>query len=252
MINLRRSPAVGTAHEPWRMLGSAWKSAKHPRTEPAHPRAGRLFFVFPGDLGMKVRVNFNNRLTTLAGAIAITLCSGASANPPASSLSLLRNAPAIGAAVVREGTTGPQLHLNVHAQRSRYTVILKDEPVATYDGLVSGYPKISRSAKNGRLDVKSKEAVNYANYLVGRQNQFLSVAGAQLKRPLGAIMQFQHAVNGVVVELSAAEAAEVAKLDGVLLVDEEKLQPLLTNRSTFFIGADKIWDGSATGGLATQ
>jgi hypothetical protein len=201
---------------------------------------------------MKVRVNFNNRLTTLAGAIAITLASGASANPPASSLSLLRNAPAVGAAVVKDGSTGKQLHLNVHADVARYTVILKEEPVATYDGLVSGYPKISRNAANGRLDVKSKEAVNYANYLRDRQNQFLSAAGTQLKRSLNAILQFQHAVNGVVVELTPAEASELAKRDDVLLVDAEKLQPLLTNRSTSFIGADKIWDGSATGGLATQ
>ncbi|HST29134.1 MAG TPA: S8 family serine peptidase [Rudaea sp.] len=202
---------------------------------------------------MKVRVNFNNRLTTLAGAIAITLCSGASANPPASSLSLLRNAPAIGAAVVKEGSTGKQLHLNVHADVARYTVILKEEPVATYDGLTFGYAKIPHvSSANNRVNVKSPEAVAYANYLVGRQNQFLSSAGTQLKRSLDAILQFQHAVNGVVVELTPVEAAELAKRDDVLLVDAEKLQPLMTDRSTFFIGADKIWNGSATGGLATQ
>lgn len=201
---------------------------------------------------MNVRVNFNNRLTTLAGAIAITLASGASANPPATSLSLLRNVPGVGAAVVKEGSSGERLHLNVHADVARYTVILKEEPVATYDGLVAGYSKISRNAANGRLDVKSKEAVNYTNYLVDRQNQFLSAAGTQLKRPLNAILQFQHAVNGVVVELTPAEAAELAKRDDVLLVDQEKMQPLMTDRSTYFIGADKIWNGEVPGFAATQ
>jgi hypothetical protein len=234
------------------MLGPAWEFRKSPDESNLRilrgPCASRSF----GDIGMKVRVNFNNRLATLAGAIAITLASGASANPPASSLSLLRNVPAVGAVAANDGPAGRQMPVAIHTQgMARYTVVLKEEPVATYDGLTSGYAKIPLGRKN-RADMHSAEAVKYAGYLRDRQNQFLSVIGTQLKRPVDAILQFQHAINGVVVELTAQEAAEVAARDDVLLVDIEKMQPLLTNRSTFFIGADKIWDGSATGGLATQ
>lgn len=200
---------------------------------------------------MKVNRTFrNHRMLTLAGAIAITLCSGAQASPPNSALALWRNAPGIGAAVVTEGSSR-NIVLNMqHGERARYTVILKEEPVATYDGLTSGYAKIPLA--RGHVDTKSSEAARYVSYLQARQNQFLSDAGTQIKRPLGAIMQFQHAVNGVVVELTSAEAAAIAARDDVLLVDIEKMLPLMTDRSTFFIGADKIWDGSATGGVATQ
>jgi len=188
---------------------------------------------------MKVNRTFrNHRMLTLAGAIAITLCSGAQASPPNSALALWRNAPGIGAAVVTEGSSR-NIVLNMqHGERARYTVILKEEPVATYDGLTSGYAKIPLA--RGHVDTKSSEAARYVSYLQARQNQFLSDAGTQIKRPLGAIMQFQHAVNGVVVELTSAEAAAIAARDDVLLVDIEKMLPLMTDRSTFFIGADKI------------
>ncbi|MCE7951027.1 MAG: hypothetical protein DYH18_07970 [Xanthomonadales bacterium PRO7] len=201
---------------------------------------------------MKVNRTFrNHRMLTLAGAIAITLCSGASASPPNSALALWRNAPAIGAGVVIDGSIGKNIALNMqHGERARYTVILKEEPVATYDGRTSGFAKIP--LVNGRLNTKSTEAAKYVSYLQARQNKFLSDAGTQIKRPLGAIMQFQHAVNGVVVELTSAEAAKIAARDDVLLVDIEKMLPLMTDRSPIFIGADKIWDGSATGGFATQ
>ncbi|MBS0556292.1 MAG: S8 family serine peptidase [Proteobacteria bacterium] len=201
---------------------------------------------------MKVNRTYrNHRMLTLAGAIAVTLCSGASASPPNSALSLWRSTPGVGAAVVTEGSSGKNIALNMqHGALARYTVILKEEPVATYDGRTSGFEKVPLA--KGRLNMKSAEAAKYVSYLQARQSQFLSDAGAQLKRPLGAIMQFQHAVNGVVVELTSAEAAEIAARDDVLLVDIEKMLPLMTDRSPIFIGADKIWDGSATGGFATQ
>ena len=114
---------------------------------------------------MKVNRTFrNHRMLTLAGAIAITLCSGAQANPPNSALALWRNAPAIGAGVVTEGSAGKNIALNMqHGERARYTVILKEEPVATYDGLTSGYAKIPL-ANNGRLNTKSAEAAKYVSY----------------------------------------------------------------------------------------
>jgi subtilisin family serine protease len=200
-----------------------------------------------------VGIHRNNRLLTLAGAIAVTLCSGASASSPYSAAYELKLATAISAtAVVTEHTAAEKLHVTVmNSGIQRYTVVLKESPLATYDGAVAGLARIGRDQK-GHLQVRSAEATNYVNYLAGRQNQFLNDVSAQLGRTVKPIMQFQHAINGVVVELSSEEAADLAKRDDVMLVDPERMQPLMTNRSTFFIGANTIWDGTATGGILSQ
>src|SRR5690606_37616674 len=66
------------------------------------------------------------------------------------------------------------------------------------------------------------------------------------------VFTFQHALNGVVVELAPAEAAAIARRADVLLVEREREYELLTDRGPAYIGADTIWDGTSTGGVASQ
>jgi hypothetical protein len=194
----------------------------------------------------------NRRMAVLAGAIAVTLCSGiAAAGPNSTSLILeasrtLGNGAALVSAFPEKRSIGPR-----NTSVARYTVVFKEAPLASYDGRTTSYAAAPRDQK-GRLQVRSPEAVSYVNHLQDKQNNFLSEIGSQFGRPMTALMQFQHAINGVVLELSADEAEQLRQRPDVMMVDIEKMQPLLTDRGPAFIGADKIWDGTATGGLASQ
>src|SRR5690606_13980120 len=71
-----------------------------------------------------------------------------------------------------------------------------------------------------------------------------------LRRPLDPQFTYTHALNGMAVSLSAAEAAEIAKLPGVVSVQRAGVQRLSTDSGPQWIGAPGIWSGAATGGVA--
>src|ERR1043166_5521935 len=59
--------------------------------------------------------------------------------------------------------------------------------------------------------------------------------------------------SGIATRLTPAEAQIVRMMPGVAKVERERLYTLDTFRSPFFIGADKIWDGTAVpGGVGTR
>ena len=59
--------------------------------------------------------------------------------------------------------------------------------------------------------------------------------------------------SGIATRLTPAEAQIVRMMPGVRSVERERLFTLDTFRSPFFIGADKIWDGTAVpGGVGTR
>ena len=59
--------------------------------------------------------------------------------------------------------------------------------------------------------------------------------------------------SGIATRLTPEEAQIVRMLPGVVSVERERLYVLDTFRSPFFIGADKIWDGTAVpGGVGTR
>ena len=81
-----------------------------------------------------------------------------------------------------------------------YIVRLKDQPIATYDGSVTGFsatnPQIAKKSlftslaysnkssqeirKELRLDLKAPEAVAYSNYLESKQQAFVNKASSKL------------------------------------------------------------------------
>ncbi|MGN6518240.1 MAG: S8 family serine peptidase [Dokdonella sp.] len=139
--------------------------------------------------------------------------------------------------------------------RVPYTILLHGEPVAAYHGGVSGFaapPRIAFGRKAGRPDLRSAAALAYADYLQQRQGAFVPDVARALGRPLGVVATMQHALNGVIVELDDAEAARIAQRSDVELVERERMLELDTDRGPGFIGAPSIWDGSASGGVATK
>ena len=194
-------------------------------------------------------------LSPLAGALALTLWSGfacaSSALPPLVAHAL---GDAKLAAATRQDTGGgvrPVLRdAPSSLQRARYTVVLKDAPLASYDGSLNGYaglPRVESGAHPGRVDVQSAAALAYLGLLERKQQAFLADASGKAGRVLTADVQLRHAVNAVILDLSGAEAEQIAQRADVMLVERERQLELLTDRGPAFIGAASIWNGSASG-----
>lgn len=64
---------------------------------------------------------------------------------------------------------------------------------------------------------------------------------------MSPVRTLQHALNAVVLELTAEEAARIAQNPNVELVEREEILPLHTYAGPAFIGAAAIWNGTATG-----
>jgi subtilisin family serine protease len=184
------------------------------------------------------------RANVLASAIA--LCIGLAGGMPAVHADAPRARDITGTAgAAKQSDAAP----------ARYTILLREPALASYQGGIGHFaepPRIAGGRHAGRLDVHSAAATAWIAHLVGQQAAFLADASQQVSRTLVPVFTFQHALNGVVVELAPAEADAIARRADVLLVEREREYELQTDRGPAFIGADTIWDGSSTGGIATQ
>ncbi len=132
------------------------------------------------------------------------------------------------------------------AAPASYIIQLEDAPLATYAGGIGRMAATSAPARGERkLNVASPDAVIYRNYLQGKQNQFLTAAEKTLQRPLGVQFRYEVAYNGMAVQISAIEAAEIAKLPGVHKVIRGVVRYPVTDAGPTWIGAGGVWDGSA-------
>ena len=127
-----------------------------------------------------------------------------------------------------------------------YIVQLNDAPLALYNGGVNGLAATSAEAA-GTFNIKSAAAIAYRAYLIDTQNAFVSAAATALGRDVTATGQLQYALNAVILTLTPDEAATLARLDGVKQITRERIEQLVTDSSPEWIGANNVWDGSATG-----
>ena len=136
---------------------------------------------------------------------------------------------------------------------SRYIVRFEEEPLATYNNskkAVNGMAHIpSKTFKNGRtrLDVGSAQAKSYVNYLKQQQNKHLGDIGKALGHTPTKTYAIQHALNAVVLQLSAADAQRIAKVPGVIAVERDRPHTLATDIGPGFIGASSLWWGTTAG-----
>jgi subtilisin family serine protease len=128
-----------------------------------------------------------------------------------------------------------------------YIIQLVDEPLATYTGGVAGLTATSPLATGARkLDSNSPASLAYEQYLADKQDQFVADMNNLLGRSVDISFYYRHAYNGVAAFLSPAEAARVAKMDGVNLLYRESEEEILTDTGPEFIGAPAIWGGTYT------
>ena len=101
-----------------------------------------------------------------------------------------------------------------------------------------------------RYDAGSPEAEAYLAYIAGLREQRLQAASARLGRDVEPLFVYEHALNGVALQLTAAEAADIAALPGVRAVTPEMRRSLRTDRSVAWVQAPALWNGTA--GVTTR
>ena len=129
-----------------------------------------------------------------------------------------------------------------------YIVTFAEDGLLHYAGGVGGLQATApaKAAGQRKLDVHSAAAQAYANYLGMQRATHVAAVEGVLGRPLAVTHSYAILSNGIAADLSAAEAARVAAVPGVKSVRAAGVEQLVTYRGPTFIGADKIWDGTAT------
>ncbi len=131
---------------------------------------------------------------------------------------------------------------------ARYIIVLQEPALANYKGGIPGLAPTSIEATgDNKLNVQSAASRAYVQYLEGKQAQFVTSLERDMGRTLAVAYRFQHAVNGLVATLTPEEAAKIAQMPEVYLVERERDLPLDTDVGPDWIGATGIWDGSTTG-----
>lgn len=188
------------------------------------------------------------RLSSLSVAIGVVFAAAA-----LSGTSLIAAAdPVAASANVKEKARPSQ---PATSDRIRYTIQLRGEALAGYEGGVAGFakpPRVTQGRSAGLLDVHSAAAVAYVDYLAQRQTALVSAIESRLGRSVDVVDKLQYALNAVIVELTDSEAQQIANLPDVVGIEREQELELLTDRGPAFIGAPGIWDGTASDGIATK
>jgi len=121
----------------------------------------------------------------------------------------------------------------------RYIVSFADEPLATYDGSVAGFPA-TRPSNGNKLNAHTAAAQKWQAHLVAKHDAALANVGAS------KLYDYTVVTNGVAAQLTAAQATALSKQSGVLALEPDKLAHPDTTESPHFLGLD------ATGGLWSQ
>jgi subtilisin family serine protease len=141
-------------------------------------------------------------------------------------------------------------------QRSTWIVRFAEPALASYTGVqvkrggkaLAATSPVATGAP--RLDMNSSAVQAYRQELADRREARLEAAAAQIGRPLEPTFVYDAVLNGVAIELSAAEAAVLAALPGVAGVERERIDQLQDDVSTALVGAPDVWTGAA--GIASR
>jgi len=138
---------------------------------------------------------------------------------------------------------------NLGSGTYRYFIRLIENPVALYQGGIEGYEATSSDVVKGKsrkLDVTSKSVKSYRSFLSSRQDSVISKA-ISLLGELEVKQRTTLAYNGMVVEMTQAQAAKLAKVAGVANIQREILRKPMTDSGPTIIKAPAIWSGETTG-----
>lgn len=142
------------------------------------------------------------------------------------------------------GANASRPNQGVPYRDGRYIVTFADEPLASYDGYAAGFPA-TRPAPGRKLDPTSPGALRWQQRLTAAHDAALARVGAT------KLYDYTVTNNGVAANLTAQQAADLAKAPGVVALDKDELAQPSTTTSPHFLGLDSaggIWSqlGGAT------
>ena len=203
-----------------------------------------------------------SRLTKWSAA-ALALVAAAAAASGIAFLPEARTLPASGALHAASGIAGgaaPPGVTGTHGGQAAPTpsdgihiVVFREPALGAYRGEIGGLAEPQRlqgPRGKARLDRGGLEARRYVGYLRDRQARFEQDISSRIGRPLAVESRMQHAVNGIVVDLTVSEADRVRAMPEVLFVAEYREYELDTDTGPGLIGAPAVWDGSNPGAPA--
>lgn len=193
---------------------------------------------------------YSGRMTPLAGALALTLLTGLTVSASTTLNPVVNLANSLASSM-----SANTLEPTPTNGTDFYTVVLRDEPVATYTGGTNGLAAPARrtnTSGRNKLDLEAPATKAYAEFLLNQQNAFINELSGTYRRPVEVMARMQHALNAVIIRLTAAEAAELSKRIDVLIVEREKQLELHTDNGPGFIGAPAVWTGQTSSSVATS
>src|SRR3989441_2775793 len=123
-------------------------------------------------------------------------------------------------------------------------ILLKDQPLASYDGHVPGYAK-TMPTPGHKLDLSSAAAVSYAAYLAngrGLAKGWLNNHAADVQ----VVDEYSIALNALAVHLNGHNMNDLLNTPGASWLVPDYLYRVDMNRSPTLIGAPTLWN--AVGG----
>ncbi|HSK08740.1 MAG TPA: S8 family serine peptidase, partial [Vicinamibacterales bacterium] len=113
-----------------------------------------------------------------------------------------------------------------------FLVQMADAPVVAYTGGIPGYTA-TRPVKGQKINPLAPAVVRYAGLLTARHDEALARAGGGRK-----LYSYRYTFNGFAAELSAAQAAVLERVPGVLAVTRDELVEMDTATTPGFIGLE--------------
>lgn len=139
--------------------------------------------------------------------------------------------------VLAMGTAGVAEAGPAQAQADDTTVYLVQfdgAPIAAYSGGVNNIPA-TKPASGARLDTRAWNYETYRNYLRSQRADVLRKAKLDGKKPIG---EYNTVMNGVLVTLTASEAAKLRSTTGVRKVWKNEAFRIDTTSTPDFLGLD--------------
>ncbi|MCA9871115.1 MAG: S8 family serine peptidase, partial [Anaerolineae bacterium] len=131
-----------------------------------------------------------------------------------------------------------------------YVVQLDDVPLASYRGGIEGLEATNPKALGEtRLNVNSPASQAYLDYLAAQRAVAIDASEAAIGRQLTIDFEYMATFNGYASTMTPDEAAQIAALPMVNLVEREQMFYPQTDAGPEWIGAPDIWDGTMTSGL---
>jgi subtilisin family serine protease len=120
-----------------------------------------------------------------------------------------------------------------------YIVQMINDPVVAYAGGIPGL-RATKPARGQKINPLSSDVVRYVGYLDSKHNEALNRVGGQ------KLYDYRYSFNGFAAKMSLEQAQKMLSVDGVLVVNPDRLHTVDTSSTPTFLGLD------APGGLWSQ